>query len=49
VLVKGADYTVSTAVGADLVLQRGGRVVLADLLQGHSTTATVERVAASVS
>jgi D-beta-D-heptose 7-phosphate kinase/D-beta-D-heptose 1-phosphate adenosyltransferase len=49
VLVKGADYTVSTVVGADLVLQRGGRVVLADLLQGHSTTATVERVAASVS
>lgn len=48
VLVKGADYTISTVVGADLVLRRGGRVVLADLLQGHSTTATVERVAMSV-
>jgi len=49
VLVKGADYTVSTVVGADLVLGRGGRVILADLVQGHSTTATVERVAATVS
>jgi bifunctional ADP-heptose synthase (sugar kinase/adenylyltransferase) len=36
-------------VGADLVLDRGGRVVLADLVHGHSTTATVERVAAAVS
>jgi len=49
VLVKGADYSVSTVVGADLVLQRGGRVVLADLVQGHSTTATVARVASSAS
>jgi D-beta-D-heptose 7-phosphate kinase/D-beta-D-heptose 1-phosphate adenosyltransferase len=45
VLVKGADYTVETVVGAELVLQRGGRVVLAELLTGHSTTATVNRVA----
>jgi D-beta-D-heptose 7-phosphate kinase/D-beta-D-heptose 1-phosphate adenosyltransferase len=45
VLVKGADYTVETVVGADLVLARGGRVVLADLLEGHSTTETVKRVA----
>jgi D-beta-D-heptose 7-phosphate kinase/D-beta-D-heptose 1-phosphate adenosyltransferase len=45
VLVKGADYTVATVVGADLVLARGGKVVLADLLAGHSTTETVKRVA----
>ena len=38
VLVKGADYTVETVVGADLVLQRGGKVVLADLVPAHSTT-----------
>ena len=43
VLVKGADYTVDTVVGADLVLQRGGKVVLAELLTGHSTTETVKR------
>jgi D-beta-D-heptose 7-phosphate kinase/D-beta-D-heptose 1-phosphate adenosyltransferase len=45
VLVKGADYTLETVVGADRVLSRGGRVVLADLLTGHSTTDTVKRVA----
>jgi D-beta-D-heptose 7-phosphate kinase/D-beta-D-heptose 1-phosphate adenosyltransferase len=47
VLVKGADYTVATVVGADLVLARGGKVLLADLLSGHSTSTTVRRVAAS--
>ena len=47
VLVKGADYTVATVVGADIVLKRGGQVVLADLLSGHSTTETVKRVAGS--
>jgi D-beta-D-heptose 7-phosphate kinase/D-beta-D-heptose 1-phosphate adenosyltransferase len=45
VLVKGADYTVGTVVGADLVLRKGGKVLLADLLAGHSTTETVKRVA----
>jgi D-beta-D-heptose 7-phosphate kinase/D-beta-D-heptose 1-phosphate adenosyltransferase len=45
VLVKGADYTVATVVGADIVLKRGGKVILADLLTGHSTTETVKRVA----
>jgi D-beta-D-heptose 7-phosphate kinase/D-beta-D-heptose 1-phosphate adenosyltransferase len=47
VLVKGADYTVATVVGADLIMKRGGRVVLAELLQGHSTSATVARVRAA--
>ena len=47
VLVKGADYTLDTVVGADLVLKRGGKVLLADLIPGHSTTDTVKRVATS--
>jgi D-beta-D-heptose 7-phosphate kinase/D-beta-D-heptose 1-phosphate adenosyltransferase len=47
VLVKGADYTIDAVVGADVVLSRGGQVVLAELLSGHSTTETVKRVAAS--
>jgi D-beta-D-heptose 7-phosphate kinase/D-beta-D-heptose 1-phosphate adenosyltransferase len=46
VLVKGADYTVDKVVGADLVMQRGGRVELLDLVAGHSTTNTVRRIAA---
>jgi D-beta-D-heptose 7-phosphate kinase/D-beta-D-heptose 1-phosphate adenosyltransferase len=45
VLVKGADYTVETVVGAAFVVSRGGKVVLAELLNGHSTTETVKRVA----
>jgi D-beta-D-heptose 7-phosphate kinase / D-beta-D-heptose 1-phosphate adenosyltransferase len=45
VLVKGADYQLDQIVGADFVIARGGRVVLADLLNGHSTTDTVKRVA----
>jgi D-beta-D-heptose 7-phosphate kinase/D-beta-D-heptose 1-phosphate adenosyltransferase len=44
VLVKGADYTVDQVVGADLVQGWGGRVVLADLAEGHSTTATIARM-----
>jgi len=43
-LVKGADYTVDKVVGADLVQGWGGKVFLADLQQGHSTTATIARM-----
>jgi len=38
VLVKGADYTEDEVVGAEIVRARGGRVVLAQLSPGHSTT-----------
>ena len=44
VLVKGADYTVDRVVGAELVQSYGGRVLLADLAAGHSTTATIARM-----
>jgi D-beta-D-heptose 7-phosphate kinase/D-beta-D-heptose 1-phosphate adenosyltransferase len=43
VLVKGGDYTVETVVGADTVLQAGGRVHLVSLLEGHSTTSLTHR------
>ncbi len=45
VLVKGADYTLDKVVGADRVRAYGGRVVLAELLPGHSTSATVAKLA----
>jgi len=45
VLVKGADYRVDQVVGADIVQGYGGRVLLAELAPGHSTTATIERLA----
>ncbi len=44
VLVKGQDYTVETVVGADDVHSWGGRVFLAGLLDGHSTTGTVRKL-----
>jgi D-beta-D-heptose 7-phosphate kinase/D-beta-D-heptose 1-phosphate adenosyltransferase len=44
VLVKGADYTVQTVVGSDVVLGYGGKVVLADLKAGQSTTALIGRM-----
>ncbi len=43
VLVKGGDYTRDQVVGADLVEELGGEVVLVDLVPGHSTTSMVER------
>lgn len=44
VLVKGADYTIETVVGADLVHSYGGKVMLARLEDGFSTTATIARM-----
>jgi D-beta-D-heptose 7-phosphate kinase/D-beta-D-heptose 1-phosphate adenosyltransferase len=44
VLVKGADYTEQTVVGADVVRAYGGRVHLASLTEGCSTTGLVKRM-----
>ncbi len=41
VLVKGADYTIDRVVGADIVQARGGRVILAELSPGQSTSRLV--------
>ena len=44
VLVKGADYTLDQVVGADVVQAAGGRVLLASLVPGVSTTGIVARM-----
>lgn len=44
VLVKGADWAENAIVGRDVVEARGGRVVRAQLAQGYSTSAIVERI-----
>lgn len=44
VLVKGADYSESEVVGADLVRGWGGEVRLAPLVEGYSTTAAIRRM-----
>lgn len=44
VIVKGGDYTPETVVGAREVEAAGGRVVIAPLLAGRSTTRTIQRI-----
>lgn len=44
ILVKGADYTRDTVVGADFVESYGGRVELIPLIPGESTTNLVNRM-----
>jgi D-beta-D-heptose 7-phosphate kinase/D-beta-D-heptose 1-phosphate adenosyltransferase len=47
VLVKGADYQKDEVVGADFVESYGGRVYLAPLREGCSTTGILERLRAA--
>jgi D-beta-D-heptose 7-phosphate kinase/D-beta-D-heptose 1-phosphate adenosyltransferase len=47
VLVKGADYRKDQVVGADFVESYGGRVHLATLHQGFSTTTLLEQLRAA--
>jgi D-beta-D-heptose 7-phosphate kinase/D-beta-D-heptose 1-phosphate adenosyltransferase len=42
-LIKGADYTIATVVGADFVRSYGGKVILVPLERGHSTTSIIAR------
>jgi len=42
VLVKGKDWAHYVS-GGDVVEARGGRVVLADMVEGYSTTSTIEK------
>lgn len=45
VLIKGADYQIDQVVGADVVQEYGGHVLLARLEQGYSTSSTIDRIA----
>jgi D-beta-D-heptose 7-phosphate kinase/D-beta-D-heptose 1-phosphate adenosyltransferase len=47
VLVKGSDYQPDEVVGADLVQSYGGRIHLAPLRQGYSTTRLLQRLGAA--
>jgi D-beta-D-heptose 7-phosphate kinase/D-beta-D-heptose 1-phosphate adenosyltransferase len=44
VLVKGGDYDVSQIAGHEHVIAEGGKVVILDFVEGHSTTATIARI-----
>ncbi len=44
VLVKGGDYTIDQIAGAKEVIANGGEVILADIVEGISTTAIIEKL-----
>ena len=44
VLVKGSDYKPEDIVGYDIVMAKGGRVETIDLVEGFSTTKTIEKL-----
>ena len=44
VLVKGGDWSAEKIIGADVVEQAGGRVVVIPYLKGFSSSAIIERI-----
>ena len=43
-LVKGSDYKPENIVGYDIVTAKGGKVVTVDLVEGYSTTGTIQKM-----
>ena len=43
-LIKGSDYKVAVVVGADIVQSYGGRMLIAEIEPGHSTTGIIRRL-----
>lgn len=44
ILVKGADYSPENVVGADTVINNGGKLVLIELVEGKSTTNIINKM-----
>ncbi len=44
VLVKGAEYSLESIVGAGFVLDRGGRVERVEMMENRSTSALIDRI-----
>jgi len=44
ILVKGKDYDISNIIGADIVLQNGGKVETIELTKGLSTTNVINKI-----
>lgn len=47
VLVKGGDYTVDQIAGAKEVIANGGKVIINPIIEGFSTTGTIEKIGKS--
>ena len=44
ILVKGKDYEIGNIVGADIVIENGGKVETIDLVNGFSTTEIIKKI-----
>ncbi len=44
ILVKGKDYNISNIVGADVVIEKGGKVATLELVEGYSTSAIISKI-----
>ena len=44
VFIKGADYKINKIPEAKTVQAYGGKIILAELIEGHSTTATISKL-----
>jgi rfaE bifunctional protein nucleotidyltransferase chain/domain len=44
VLVKGKDYEPADIVGADIVENKGGKVVTMDFIEGYSSSAIIDKI-----
>ena len=44
VLVKGGDYKIDEIVGAEFINQNGGRVILSNYKNGHSTSQLIKKI-----
>ena len=44
ILVKGSDYLTENIVGADIVIENGGKVETIDLVDGFSTSGIIEKI-----
>lgn len=44
VLVKGGDYTAANIVGANLVIENGGRVEITDFINNQSTSHMIQKI-----
>ena len=44
VLVKGGDYTIENIVGAEFVINHGGKVEIVPFVEGYSTTSIINQI-----
>ncbi|WMN12064.1 D-glycero-beta-D-manno-heptose 1-phosphate adenylyltransferase [Marivirga salinae] len=44
ILVKGSDYNISNIIGAEIVMENGGKVETIELVDGYSTTNIINKI-----